>query len=381
MGSCSKLRFIYFLFSINLIWKFIVGSCDLCGNRYVSMSDIIDLSKVVSDSSVQIIDFRDFVSKWCGMNMDFACSRYSEVQSSLFKSSTQCGSTLSGYISDVLDCIYAVEEDCRTTVWTYQKDGEDGMLDLFQPDEQLKKKKKISFIRRRKDVYKTLGPDSEAGSATVLVFGSLFTAPYKGSESYIDIHEAPRDNRVQSLIEKIEFLPFNPEITSAGKEFSLQTIKAPFLCAQLRLLDGQFKNHWKSTFTGLKEKLESLKQKGPFPVHIFVMTDLPLGNWTGSYLGDLASDSRNFKLFTLNEENELVKKTATRLVTARQRTKLQSSTKNLDELKPCDSQTLLDLRLYIEESICGCASLGFVGTAGSTIARSIELIRKHRICL
>lgn len=345
------------------------------------MSDIIDLSKVVSDSSVRIIDFKDFVSKWCGMNMDFACSRYSEVQSTLFKSSTECGSALSGYDGNVPDCIYAVEEDCRTTVWTYQKDGEDGMLDSFQPDEQLKKKKKISFIRRRKDVYKTLGPDSEAGSATVLVFGSLFTAPYKGSESYIDIHEAPRDNRVQSLIEKIEFLPFNPEITSSGKEFSLQTIKAPFLCAQLRLLDGQFKNHWNSTFTGLKEKLESLKQKGPLPVHVFVMTDLPLGNWTASYLGDLASDSRNFKLFTLNEENELVRKTATRLVAAKQRTKFQSSSKILEETKPCDSQTLLDLRLYMEESICGCASLGFVGTTGSTIAQSIELIRKHRICL
>ncbi|WOG90364.1 hypothetical protein DCAR_0209608 [Daucus carota subsp. sativus] len=379
LGSCPKFR----VLSPNQlrlsVWNHVF---ELIRNlRYVSMSDILDLSKVISDSSVRIIDFRDFVSKWCGVNMDFACSRYSELQSSLSKISTQCGSALSGNDGNVRDCIYAVEEDCRTTVWTYQNDGEDGMLDLFQPDEQLKKKKNISFIRRRRDVYRALGPDSEAGSATVLAFGSLFTAPYKGSESNIDIHNAPRDNRVQSLIEKIEFLPFNPEITSAGKEFSLQTIKAPFLCAQLRLLDGQFKNHWKSTFTGLREKLESLKQKGPLPVHIFVMTDLPSGNWTETYLGDLARDSRNFKLFTLNEEDELVRKSATRLVTARQRTKSQSASKNLDELKPCDSQTLPDLRLYIEESICGCASLGFVGTAGSTIAESITLIRKHRVCL
>lgn len=379
LGSCPKFRVLSGNELRLSVWNHVFEL--IRGLRYVSMSDIIDLSKVMSDSSVRVIDFREFVSKWCSMNMDFACSRYSEVQSSLFKSSTQCGSALSGYDGNVPDCIYAVEDDCRTTVWTYQNDGEDGMLDLFQPDEQLKKRKNISFIRRRKDVYKTLGPDSKAGSATVLVFGSLFTAPYKGSESYIDIHEAPRDKRVQSLLEKIEFLPFNPEITSAGKEFSLQTIKSPFLCAQLRLLDGQFKNHWKSTFTGLKEKLESLKQKGPLPVHIFVMTDLPLGNWTGSYLGDLARDSRNFKLFTLTEENELVRKTATKLVTARQRPKFQSSFKNLDELKPCDSQTLPDLRLYIEESVCGCASLGFVGTTGSTIAESIELTRKHRVCL
>ncbi|KAK1377161.1 hypothetical protein POM88_033354 [Heracleum sosnowskyi] len=60
------------------------------------MSDIIDLSKVTSDSSVRVIDFREFVSIWCGMNMDFACSRYPEVQSSFFESSTQCGSELSG---------------------------------------------------------------------------------------------------------------------------------------------------------------------------------------------------------------------------------------------------------------------------------------------
>ncbi|KAK9292383.1 hypothetical protein L1049_020350 [Liquidambar formosana] len=101
---------------------------------------------------------------------------------------------------------------------------------------------------RRRDVFKTLGPGSEAELATVLAFGSLFTAPYKGSELYIDIHEAPSDQRVQSLIENIEYLPFVPEIMSAGKECAFETINAPFLCAQLRLLDGQFKNHWKATF-------------------------------------------------------------------------------------------------------------------------------------
>lgn len=348
--------------------------------KYVSMADIIDFSLVTTDSAVRIIDFRVFVSKWCGVNIDFACSKDLKAHTSLFESLRQCGSFLSGYDGNVNDCIYAVDEDCRTTVWTYLKDDEDGVLDLFQPDEQLRKKKKISFVRRRRNVYKALGPGSEAGLATVMAFGSVFTSPYKGSESYIDIHEAPRDQRMQSLIEKIEFLPFVPEITSAGKEFSLQTIKAPFLCAQLRLLDGQFKNRWKSTFLVLKEKLESLKQTSPLPVHIFVMTDLPVGNWTGNYLGDLARDSDAFKLFILNEEDELVRKAARQLVTARRGLKFQSVTKIFEGMKPCDPQILPDLRLYIEETVCGCASLGFVGTSGSTIAESIELIRKHGIC-
>jgi hypothetical protein len=105
------------------------------------------------------------------------------------------------------------------------------VLDSFQPDEQLKNKKKISYVRRLQDVYKALGPGSEAESATVFTFGSLFTAPYKGSELHNDIHKERSDQRIQSLIGNSEFLPFVPEIPSAGKNFTLETIKAPFLCA------------------------------------------------------------------------------------------------------------------------------------------------------
>lgn len=343
---------------------------ELCGCRYVSMADIIDLSSVVSVSAVRVIDFRVFASIWCGVNIDFACSQDPNTQSSLSESLRKCGSLLSGYDGNVNDCLYALDEDCRTTVWTYQKDREDNLLDSFQPDEQLKKKKKISFVRRRRDVYKALGPGTKAARATVLAFGSVFTAPYKGSESYIDICGSPRDQKIQSLIEKINFLPFVPEIMSAGKEFAVDKIKAPFLCAQLRLLDGQFKNHWKTTFLGLKQKLEALKQKGSFPIHIFVMTDLPRGNWSGSYLGDLDKDSDSFKLFILREEDELVIKTAKELVS-----------KSFDGAeKHCGSQLLPDIVLYLEEAVCSCASLGFVGTSGSTIAENIELIRKHGTC-
>ncbi|KAL0382999.1 UNVERIFIED_CONTAM: O-fucosyltransferase 30 [Sesamum calycinum] len=138
---------------------------------------------------------------------------------------------LSGYDGNVDSCVFASQEDCRNTVWTYLTD-DDGILDSFQADE-LKKKRKISFLRRRKDVYKALGPGSAAGTATVLALGSLFTSSYKGSESHIDIHEAPRDQKIQLLIQKVEFLPFVAEILSAGKSLLSRQLRLHFFVHSL----------------------------------------------------------------------------------------------------------------------------------------------------
>lgn len=341
------------------------------------MADIIDLSPLVSTSAVTFMDFRVFVSKWCHINLNMVCS--ADSSSSFLQKLNECGLSLAGYDGNVDGCFYASQDDCRTTVWTYQTDN-DGDLDSFQADDELKKKRKVSFVRKRKDVYKALGPSSSAESATVLAFGSLFTASYKGSESHIDIHKTPGDPRIQLLIQKIEFLPFVSEILNAGKKFALQRIKAPFLCAQLRLLDGQFKNHWKGTFLGMKQKLDWLKQKGSLPIHVFVMTDLPQLNWTGSYLGDLAKDSDTFKLFVLSEEDEIVAQTSKKLVNARHDLRLQSVNNLNGREQRCTALTLPDILLYMEETICSCATLGFIGTAGSTIAESIDLMRKNSIC-
>ncbi|MBA0609665.1 hypothetical protein Godav_021681 [Gossypium davidsonii] len=356
--------------------------------RYVSMADIIDISSVLSSSHVRAIDFRVFVSSWCGLDLDLACSKEPNTQPTyVVDSLKQCRSLLSGVDGNIDRCLFAVDDDCRTTVWTYGNDEADGALDSFQPNEQLKKKKKISYVRRRRDVYKTLGPGSKADSATVLAFGTLFTAPYKGSELYIDIQKAPRDSNIQSLIKKIKFLPFVPEIISSGKQFAVQTVKAPFLCAQLRLLDGQFKNHWEATFSGLKQKLDSLSQTGSRPIHVFVMTDLPRGNWTGNYLGDLAKDSTNFKLYFMNEEDSLVMETAKKLALAGHGLRFGSSLGGIESTdmvaklqKHCAPRILPDILLFIEETICSCGSLGFFGTAGSTIADNIEIMRKFSSC-
>lgn len=348
------------------------------------MADIVDISSLVSSSLIRTIDFRVFASLFCGLSMDNACSSNFMTQTALLNSLKQCGSFLSGAHGDVDKCLYAVEEDCRNTVWIYQKEDEDGKLDFFQPDEQLRKKKKISYIRRRRDVYKILGPGTKAESATVLAFGSLFTSPYKGSQLLIDIARPPTDEKIQSLIEKIEFLPFVPEIVRAGKQFAAKTIDIPFLCAQLRLLDGQFKNHWKSTFLSLKEKIESLRQKGPLPVHIFVMTDLPESNWTRNYLGELAQDISSYKLHFLKAEDELVAQTAKELSVAGHSLRTGTISYGYDGVdklrKNCSPKDLPDVLLYIEEVVCSCASLGFVGTVGSTIAERIELMRKYDSC-
>ncbi|KAK4773507.1 hypothetical protein SAY87_028526 [Trapa incisa] len=94
-------------------------------------------------------------------------------------------------------CLYAVDEDCKNTVWIYQREDKDGKLELFQPNEQLRKKKKISYIRRRQDVYKTLRHGTKAGSMAVVAFGNLFTSPYRGSQLLIDIPGAPLDQTMQ----------------------------------------------------------------------------------------------------------------------------------------------------------------------------------------
>lgn len=345
------------------------------------MADIVDISALEFTSSVRTIDFRSFVSFWCDLDLSISCFNESDDHNSTIEKLTKCGYLFSGLDGNSDRCLYALHEDCRSTVWTYGKDGEDGVMDSFQPDEQLKKKRRFSYVRRRQDVYWTLGPGSKAGLASVLAFGSVFSAPYKGSELYIDIHEAPNDGRIQNIIKKIEFLPFAPEIISMGKEFAQKGIKAPFFCVQLRLLDGQFKNHRKDTFLGLRERLESLKKNGSSPIPVFVMTDLPESNWTSSYLGDLKSDTHSFKLHILREKDELVIQTAKKLVAAGHRKSFGSVTINLDNtMNHCHAQSLPDVLLYLEEAICSCASLGFSGTAGSTIAESIELMRKFGVC-
>ncbi|ESQ55684.1 hypothetical protein EUTSA_v10024957mg [Eutrema salsugineum] len=382
LGSCPKFRVLSPSEIRVSVWNHSIEL--LRTGRYVSIADIVDISSLVSSSAVRVIDLRFFASLLCGVDLETLCSGELSEQSQAYESLKQCGYLLSGVRGNVDKCLYAVDEDCRTTVWTYRNGDSDGKLDSFQPDEKLKKKKKISYVRRRRDVYKSLGGGTEAESVAIMAFGSLFTAPYKGSELYIDFHKSSSVPEIKSLIKKVDFLPFVREIMSAGKKFASETIKAPFVCAQLRLLDGQFKNHRESTFMGLSQKLESLTIKNPGPVHVFVMTDLPESNWTGTYLGDLSNNSTNFKLHFLREQDEVVLRTQRELASAGHGQKFGSIPMSLDSIKKmqnhCSPREVSNVQLYIEEAVCSCASLGFVGTAGSTIADSVEMMRKFNAC-
>ncbi|KAK9120819.1 hypothetical protein Syun_018436 [Stephania yunnanensis] len=346
LGSCPKFR-VSGPSEIRLkVWDHIVDLIET--RRYVSMADVIDLSPLSSSSlDLKIIDFRVFASRFCGLGIDLTCFDVSDVgSSSLLAKLKQCGSLISSANVSVDSCLYGVDEDCRTTVWTYEQNAEDRVLDLFQPDEERRRKKKIPYFRRRRNVYKALGPGSEAELATVLAFGSLFTAPYKGSELYIDIHESPRDKRIHFLIQKFDAISFVPDILNAGKKFAIKKIKGPFYARNVECL--------------------------------------MVTNWTGTYLGKLARDSDAYRLYNLQEEDEKVVQTARKLVPARRVTKRGFVSREIGEnklQKNCSPGTSPDILLYIEEAVCSCASLGFVGTAGSTITESIEQMRKNGVCL
>ncbi|KAI4356754.1 hypothetical protein L6164_000747 [Bauhinia variegata] len=377
LGSCPKFRVVDPDEIRISVWNNVVELTR--SGRYISIAEIIDISSLVSSSLVRVIDLRDFVSIWCGFSLDLTCLTDSKEQSSISNHLTRCGSLLAGVLDSADKCVYAVNEDCRTTVWTYHSGDKDGMLDSFQADEKLKSKKNITYVRRRRDVYKALGPGSEVEPSSLLAFGSLFTAPYKGSQLYIDIHESPQDKRFQSLTNKVKYLPFVPEIMNAAKEFANVTIKAPFLCAQLRLLDGQFKNHWKATFHALKQKLEALREKGPLPIHLFIMTDLPGDKWADTYLGDLVSDS-NYRVQFLAEDDGLIRAAAKKLQATGYGQRFIPSSDDKVGKKHCSKQMLPDILLHVEQAVCSCASLGFVGTAGSTIAENIKLMREFGSC-
>jgi len=136
----------------------------------------------------------------------------------------------------------------------------------------------------------------------------------------------------------------------------------------------------------LKDKLNDLQ--GQFQgtskrTNIFLMTDLPAINWTGTLIGNLAADSKAYKLHTLNEKDDFTVNTAKNLMSREYGFRsgfLPNFLKNVSKNEEYHSKVLPDILLYIEETICSCASLGFVGTAGSTIADNIEQMRKHNVC-
>eukprot|EP00252_Welwitschia_mirabilis_P018126 TRINITY_DN40341_c0_g1_i1.p1 TRINITY_DN40341_c0_g1~~TRINITY_DN40341_c0_g1_i1.p1 ORF type:complete len:514 (-),score=48.47 TRINITY_DN40341_c0_g1_i1:10-1551(-) len=388
LGSCPKFRVRNASEIRTAVWDHITQLIQ--ERRYVSIADIIDLSAITSSSLVKIIDFRTFVSLWCHFDIGLSCSgelcHNLASRNGKSNSSGNCRGLITAVRPDLpSDCVYSVKEDCRTAVWTFRKE-DDNELDKFQPDDNLRKKKKINYVRRRRNVEKALGPGSVADRATILLFGSLFSAPYKGSQLLIDVDRSVKDERLVRILQAIDFLPFTPEIINAAKKYAKENIKKPFLCAQLRLLDGQFKNHWNGTFSVLKNRLNNLQMKldgRSDVIDLFIMTDLPETNWTGTYVGDLVADSAHYKIHVLKQNDLFLRETAKYLMSKEYGFRsgyVPQFLKQVETRRGLSSNIIPDVQLYIEETICSCATLGFVGTAGSTISDNIENMRKNKVC-
>ncbi|KAL9270169.1 O-fucosyltransferase 30-like protein, partial [Drosera capensis] len=112
LGSCPEFRV---LGANEIRWKVWESAIEMLrSGRYVSLAHILDLSAL--PSVVQTIDFREFVSIWCGTDLNHACSNDPGVEPSVLDALRQYGSLLSGFNGNVDECLYAVDEDCRTTV-------------------------------------------------------------------------------------------------------------------------------------------------------------------------------------------------------------------------------------------------------------------------
>ncbi|KOM27065.1 hypothetical protein LR48_Vigan393s000900 [Vigna angularis] len=241
LGSCPKFRVVDPKDIRISVWDHVIELVQ--SRRYISIAEIVDITSLVSSSLVRVIDLRDFVSIWCGISLDLACVTDTKLHSSVSKSLNQCGSLLAGLHGSIEKCIYAVNEDCRTTVWTYNEDG--------------------------------LGDGS---------------------------------------------------------------------CPKFRVVDPK---------------------------------DIRISVWDHVIeLVQSRSENHKYKLYFLKANDKLIKRAAIKLMTAGHGQRFLSNSYSTIGKKYCSSQRLPDLLLYVEQTVCSCASLGFVGTPGSTIAENIELMRK-----
>lgn len=399
LGSCPKFRVHEPQEMRALAWAHI--SQLIRDGRYLAIADVIDLSAVLP--LVKTLDLRIFSSLWCGVDVSSACSgslcRSLVAYGSTWGTLENCGALLSRPEEAYGNCVYGVNDDCRTTIWVHgvensNKAQSNGMfqptvsaaLEILNQGLNNKKKRKRQYKRSFKNIVDALGSGSEVAKYQVLSFGSLFSSEYKGTQLHVDIRSS-MDRKIRTLVEMTTFLPFTPPIVNTGKLYAHEKIGHPFLCAQLRLLDGQFKNHWEKTFANLESQLKlAQKQQGLSQVlHVFVMTDLPRSDWTNTYLGELDMNKSLFKVHIVEDRDSLIREAAIKL--AKEDYGLQSGfLPPRHENTPTGRQdpiaigTVPDILLYVEEVICSCATLGFVGTSGSTLSESISQLRNANTC-
>lgn len=279
-------------------------------------------------------------------------------------------------------CVRGVQDDCTTTLWT---SGSTEHAERRLIEDYLKGSS--GRVKNFKDVVTSLGSGSLGLHSTVLAFGSLFSMSYKGVQTHVDFTVPSGNDALDAVLEASKHLRFSAYIMEAGKRFAREFIGQPFFCAQLRLLDGQFKNQWEKNFLRLEEKLERVRRqvsRKKQKVVVFVMTDLPAEEWQDTFLGRLASNHTDYKLCTLSAKTGLVITTARNIIA--EEIGLRSGYLPLEpsreemagRLKP---RFVPDILVNIQEVVCSCASLGYFGTSGSTLANAISDMRGAGVCI
>jgi hypothetical protein len=378
---------------------------------------------------VKTIDLRIFLALWCGIDIRASCG------GTLCKEFAEGVFVWRGYEACIWllnpspqieqnSCVFGVDNDCTSTIWTFNPKSYGEKRETV---EALHKENPKSFsevsagdqvephnlqnVRRRAlftekwpgewkaekvnmseiellDIRRSLGPNSPAGNSSVLAFGSMFSTSYKNVQSHIDIKTPSGDKDLDDLIRSLTVLPFSAHIVAAGKEYILEEIGAqPFFCAQLRLLDGQFKNHWNATFQNLKAQLTSYNsaQRSRNPTPIFVMTDLPSENWTRTGLNELLDPRNSYQVHKIDTRNDLIQLACRRILAEESGFLVGSGSDGVREshhhqMQPPMLDKIPHVELAMEEIVCSCARLGFSGTHGSTIADKIRDLRATDIC-
>ncbi|KAG0572360.1 hypothetical protein KC19_VG088500 [Ceratodon purpureus] len=425
LGSCPKRRVLRPHRLRALAWtKFF----DLITNsRYTSIADIVDISSI-TPSKVKTIDLRIFLALWCGIDIKASCGGIlcKEFAEEVFvwQEYEACIRLLNpSPQTEQNPCVLGVDNDCTSTVWTMNPKSFNERTKavealLESPKRSLevaagdnKNSHEFHNVRRRAlftkrmpfgwkaekantskirllNILSTMGPNSSAGNFFVLAFGSMFSTGYKNVQSHIDIKTPSGDKDLDDLIHSLQVLPFSSDIVAAGKDYILDEIAQPFYCAQLRLLDGQFKNHWNATLQNLKAQLISYKSahNSRNSIPMFVMTDLPSENWTKTNLKELLDPRNSYQVHKIGNRNDLIQLASRRVLTAESGFLVGYGSDVVTEsrhhqVQPPPFDKIPHVELAMEEVVCSCARLGFSGTHGSTIANIIRDLRSRDICV
>ncbi|KAL3694468.1 hypothetical protein R1sor_008119 [Riccia sorocarpa] len=364
-------------------------------HRYVSIADVVDL-RPLSPHIVRTIDLRVFLALWCGLDVRGVCTgpKCRNLAASLSPNWGSIDICTQRFLPTSDSClVYEVKDDCSTTIWTRGENPvirynlEQQLMEELAHDPEIT----ASFVPRRtikrKNILKTLGPSSEAADFFLISFASLFSTMYKNFQIHVDIRAAVGDQVTARKLQAIQGShAFTKEIMNGAKTLVEEIFpNRQFFCAHARLGDGLFAMNWNQTFAPLSKKLEKMSKsfKGNQKLKVFLMTDLGRESWNGTILAGIERDKR-FQVHNLDRYGDFIIQTAKQMMATENGFRLGFVPRLSQPDKPLNSTSVPsffpDVRLYLEEVICACAKLGFLGTRRSSASRNIKDLRNSNIC-